>query len=103
MAWLSFGLSALWGVIGLAVRPWLHKRRTGRSPLRRGAGPRGSLAVVGVHSTFVVGPMAEVAFGARRLVQSAWLSGSGVVVAVSALAVMVWSQSSMGESLRIGV
>src|SRR5439155_276995 len=50
MAWLSLGLSGLWGVLGLGVRTWLHRRRTGRSPLRHGAGPRGSLAVLGVTS-----------------------------------------------------
>src|SRR5438477_3741731 len=103
MAWLSLGLSALWVVLGLGVRTWLHKRRTGRSPVRRGAGPGGWLAVVGVHSAFVAGPVAELAVGARRLVNSPWLKGAGLAVTLSAFAAMVWSQASMGESLRIGV
>ena len=103
MAWLSLGLTALWGVLGLAVRTWLHRRRTGRSPLRHGVGPAGWLAVPGVTSTMVAGPVAEVVFGERRLVDSVWLAGAGAVVAVSAFGVMLWSQSSMGASLRIGV
>jgi protein-S-isoprenylcysteine O-methyltransferase Ste14 len=103
MAWLSIGFSVAWGVLGLGFRFWLHRRRTGRSPMRRGAGPAGWLALLGVTSTFFAGPVAEVAFGVHRLVHSAGLAAAGAVVGVIALGLMLWSQAAMGSSLRIGV
>jgi len=61
------------------------------------------MAVVGVHSALVAAPVAELVFGAKRTLHSSWLTGAGLVVALSAVAVLLWSQASMGESLRIGV
>ena len=52
---------------------------------------------------FVAGPVAEVSFGATRLVDSDWLAGVGLALSVAGLAALLWSQSSMGDSLRIGV
>jgi protein-S-isoprenylcysteine O-methyltransferase Ste14 len=52
---------------------------------------------------FVAGPVAELAFDAPRLVDSDWLAASGLALSVLGLAALVWSQSSMGESWRIGV
>src|SRR5437870_5185392 len=97
VAWVSLGLTSLWGVLGLGVRTWLHRRRTGRSPLRHGAGPRGWLAVIGVTAALGAGPVAEVAFGANRLVHSFWLAGVGLSIAATDFALMLWSQASMGE------
>lgn len=57
-----------------------------------------ALAVV-----FVAGPLAELSFGATRLVDSDWLAGLGLALSLAGLAALLWSQSSMGDSLRIGV
>jgi protein-S-isoprenylcysteine O-methyltransferase Ste14 len=61
------------------------------------------MAVVGVALVFVAGPVDELAFGAKRLVNSRLLAGSGAIVAVASLVLLLWSQASMGDSLRIGV
>jgi protein-S-isoprenylcysteine O-methyltransferase Ste14 len=103
MAWVSLGLSGLFGVLGIGLRTWLHARRTGRSPIRGGAGMSGWIALGGLTLLFIAGPVAELAFGAPRLVDSDWLSALGLALSVVGLAAMVWSQSSMGNSLRIGV
>jgi protein-S-isoprenylcysteine O-methyltransferase Ste14 len=103
MAWVSIGLTAAFGVLGAAGRIWLHARRTGRSPLRHGAGISGVVALGGVGTALLAGPIAEVVFGARRLWLDAWSAGLGTAVSVSALAGLLWSQSAMGASLRIGV
>jgi len=103
MAWVSLGLSGLFGVLGIGLRTWLHARRTGRSPIRGGAGMSGWIALGALTLLFIAGPVAELAFGAPRLVDSDWLSALGLVLSVVGLAAMVWSQSSMGNSLRIGV
>ena len=100
---MSLALSAVWAVLGLGVRNWLHRRATGRSAIRRGAGPRGSLAVVGVTLAFVVGPVDDLVFGESRLVHSSWLAGAGALLAALSIVVLLWSQASMGDSLRIGV
>ena len=103
MAWISLGLSALWGFFGLGVRTRIHKRQTGRSPLRRGAGPNGWLAIVGITLVFVAGPMDEIAFGAKRIVKGRSLAATGFTLATLALGLAWWAQSTMGDSLRIGV
>jgi len=103
MAWVSLGLSGLFGLVGVGLRTWLHARRTGRSPVRGGAGMSGWIALAGLSVLFIAGPVAELAFGAPRLVDSDWLAGLGLALSVVGLAAMVWSQSSMGNSLRIGV
>ena len=58
----------------------------------------GALALI-----FVAGPVAALAFDATRLVDSDWLAGLGLALSVLGLVGLLWSQSSMGESLRIGV
>jgi protein-S-isoprenylcysteine O-methyltransferase Ste14 len=63
----------------------------------------GWLAILLIALVFVAGPVAEVAFDAPRLVDSDWLSGAGLALSVLGLAALLWSQSSMGDSLRIGV
>ena len=103
VVWLSLALTALWGALGLGVRSWLHARRTGSSPLRRGTGLDGRGVVIGVTAAFLAGPVAEGAFGVKRLVNSLMLSAAGTVVALSALMAVLWVQSAMGASLRIGV
>jgi protein-S-isoprenylcysteine O-methyltransferase Ste14 len=103
MAWVSLGLSGLFGLLAVGVRTWVHIRRTGRSPMRGGAGPNGWLGLAGLGVAFAAGPVAELAFDPERLVDSDWLAGLGLVVSVLGLAALLWSQSSMGDSLRIGV
>jgi protein-S-isoprenylcysteine O-methyltransferase Ste14 len=103
MAWVSLGLSGLFGVLGVGLRSWVHSRRTGRSPIRRGAGMGGWTAVGALALVFVAGPVAELAFGATRLVHSDWFAGLGLALSVAGLGALLWSQSSMGDSLRIGV
>jgi protein-S-isoprenylcysteine O-methyltransferase Ste14 len=103
MAWVSLGLSALFGLLGIGVRTWVHRRRTGRSPIRHGAGMNGGMALGALALAFVAGPIAALAFGAKRLVHSDWSAGLGLALSVVGLAALLWSQSSMGDSLRIGV
>jgi protein-S-isoprenylcysteine O-methyltransferase Ste14 len=103
MPWVSLGLSALFGLLAVGVRSWAHTRRTGHSPISGGAGMSGWVGLLGLGSLFVAGPVAEVAFGASRLVDSDWLPGVGLALSVAGLAALLWSQSSMGDSLRIGV
>jgi protein-S-isoprenylcysteine O-methyltransferase Ste14 len=103
MAWVSLGLSGLFGLLAVGIRSWVHTRRTGRSPIRQGAGMSGWMALVALSLLFVAGPVAELSFGATRLVDSDWLAGAGLAVSIAGLAALLWSQSSMGDSLRIGV
>ena len=103
MAWVSLGLSALFGVFALGVRSWLHRRATGRSPLRSGLGPGGLLAVLGVTTAFTLGAIDDLVFNASRLVHSPLVAVLGIALAISALAMVWWSQAAMGASLRIGV
>jgi protein-S-isoprenylcysteine O-methyltransferase Ste14 len=63
----------------------------------------GSVALGAVAAAFVAGPVAELAFDARRMLRSDRLSGFGLAVSGLGLVVLLWSQSSMGASLRIGV
>jgi protein-S-isoprenylcysteine O-methyltransferase Ste14 len=103
MAWVSLGLSGLFGLLGVGLRTWVHTRRTGRSPIRRGAGMSGWMGLGALVLVFVAGPVAELAFDARRLLDSDWLAGPGLALSLAGLAALLWSQSSMGDSLRIGV
>ena len=103
MAWVSLGLSALFGVLGVGLRAWVHRRRTGRSPIRGGAGMSGWVGLGALALIFVAGPVAELAFDATRLVDGDWLAGLGLALSVLGLVGLLWSQSSMGDSLRIGV
>jgi protein-S-isoprenylcysteine O-methyltransferase Ste14 len=103
MAWVSLGLSGLFGVLGVGLRSWVHMRRTGQSPIRGGSGMSGWIALGALALLFVAGPVAELVFGAPRLVHGDWLAGLGLALSVAGLAALLWSQSSMGNSLRIGV
>ena len=103
MAWVSLGLSGLFGLLAVGLRTWIHIRRTGRSPLRGGAGMTGWIGLAALALLFVAGPVAELAFDAPRLVDSDWLAGLGLAVSALGLVGLLWSQSSMGDSLRIGV
>ena len=47
--------------------------------------------------------MAELGFGVKRLVTNLGLNVTGTVVAVVTLVALLWAQSAMGASLRIGV
>ena len=103
MACVSLGLSALFGLLAVGARTWIHRRRTGplahsarRRHQRMGRPPALALA-------FVAGPVAELAFEAAPLVDSGWLDGLGLALSLLGLTALLWSQSSMGDSLRIGV
>jgi protein-S-isoprenylcysteine O-methyltransferase Ste14 len=103
MAWVSLGWSGLFGILGVAVRMWVHKQRTGRTPIRHGGGVNGWVALATLALVFIAGPIAELVFGMELLLHSGWLIGAGLVLSVIGLAMLLWSQSSMGDSLRIGV
>jgi protein-S-isoprenylcysteine O-methyltransferase Ste14 len=103
MEWVSLGLSALFGLLAVGLRGWVHRRRTGRSPIRGGAGTSGWVGLGALGLVFVAGPVAELAFGATRLLDSDWLAVPGLALSLLGLAALLWSQSSMGDSLRIGV
>lgn len=103
MAWVSLGLSGLFGILGVAVRMWVHKQRTGRTPIRHGGGVNGWVALATLALVFIAGPVAELVFGMKLFLNSGWLAGAGLVLSVIGLAMLLWSQSSMGDSLRIGV
>jgi len=49
------------------------------------------------------GPVADIAFKVKRLVDGPWVAGPGLALSVLGLAALLWSQWSMGDSLRIGV
>ncbi len=103
MACVSLGLSALFGLLAVGARTWIHRRRTGRSPIQRGAGISGWVGLGALALAFVAGPVAELAFEAAPLVDSGWLDGLGLALSLLGLTALLWSQSSMGDSLRIGV
>jgi protein-S-isoprenylcysteine O-methyltransferase Ste14 len=63
----------------------------------------GSVGLGALALIFVAGPVAELAFDATRLVDSDLLAGLGLALSVLGLVGLLWSQSSMGDSLRIGV
>src|SRR5688572_22392784 len=95
MAWVSLGLSGLFGLLGVGLRTWVHTRRTGRSPIRRGAGMSGWMGLGALVLVFVAGPAAELAFDATRLLDTDWLAGPGLALSLAGLAALLWSQSSM--------
>ena len=103
MACVSLGLSALFGLLAVGARTWIHRRRTGRSLILRGAGINGWIGLGALALAFVAGPVAELAFEATPLVDSGWLDGLGLALSLLGLTALLWSQSSMGDSLRIGV
>jgi protein-S-isoprenylcysteine O-methyltransferase Ste14 len=103
MPWVSLGLSATFGLLAVGLRSWAHARRTGHSPISGGAGMSGWVGLAGLGLLFVAGPIAELAFGARSVVDADWLAGLGLASSVAGLAALLWSQSAMGDSLRIGV
>jgi protein-S-isoprenylcysteine O-methyltransferase Ste14 len=103
MAWVSLALSGLFGLLGVGVRSWAHMRRTGQSPIRGGAGMSGWLGLGALALLFVAGPVAELVLGAQRLAHGDSLAGLGLALSVAGLVALLWSQSSMGDSLRIGV
>jgi protein-S-isoprenylcysteine O-methyltransferase Ste14 len=103
VAWVSLGLSGLFGLLGVGLRSWAHMRRTGRSPIRRGAGMSGWMGLAALALAFVAGPVGELAFDAPRVVDGEWFTGPGLALSVAGIAALLWSQSSMGDSLRIGV
>lgn len=102
-AWVSLALSGTFGLLGVGLRSWMHRRRTGRSPLRHGAGASARVALAGNTVAFVAGPVDRLAFGATPLVHGQWLAWPGLGLSLGSLGVLLWSQSAMGESLRIGV
>jgi protein-S-isoprenylcysteine O-methyltransferase Ste14 len=103
MAWVSLCLSALFGLLGVGLRSWVHRRRTGRSPISGGAGMSGWMGLGALALLFVAGPVAELVFDASRLVDTDWLAAPGLALSVAGLGALLWSQASMGDSLRIGV
>jgi protein-S-isoprenylcysteine O-methyltransferase Ste14 len=77
--------------------------RTGRTPLRHGGGVNGWAAILALSLAFVAGPLAELLLGAQRLIHGTGLAVASLALSFLALLALLWSQSSMGDSLRIGV
>jgi protein-S-isoprenylcysteine O-methyltransferase Ste14 len=102
MPWVSLGLSALFGLLAVGVRSWLHRRRTGRLPISGGAGMSGWIALSAIALVFVAGPVADLAFDVPRILHGGLPKALGLALSIAGLATLLWSQSSMGESLRIG-
>jgi protein-S-isoprenylcysteine O-methyltransferase Ste14 len=103
MPWVSLGLSGLFGLLAVGVRSWLHRRRTGHLPISGGAGMSGWIALGALALVFVAGPVADLAFDVPRILHGDGLKALGLAVSVAGLAALLWSQASMGDSLRIGV
>ena len=103
MPWVSLGLSALFGLLAVGVRSWVYRRRTGRTPISGGSGMSGRIALAALALVFVAGPVADLAFDAPRVLHGDWLAGLGLALSLAGLVGVLWSQSSMGDSLRIGV
>jgi protein-S-isoprenylcysteine O-methyltransferase Ste14 len=103
MAIVSLGFTALFGIVGVGVRAAVHARRTGRSPLRHGAGVGGWAALVGNGIAFVAGPVLDLVMGKGRMLRGPAPPVIGVALAVAGLATTVWAQMAMGDAWRIGV
>ncbi len=103
MPWVSLALSGLFGLLAVAVRSWLHRRRTGRLPISGGAGMSGWVALGALALVFVAGPVVDLAFDLPRILHGEWAKALGLTLSIAGLAALLWSQSSMGENLRIGV
>ena len=99
---LSIGLLALFGLVCVGLRAWLHVRRTGETPFRNGPAGSGRLAVIGFTLPFL-GALVLDLTGRGRLADSAVLDVAGVALAVAGIAFTLWSQLAMGDSWRIGV
>ena len=103
MAVLSLCFSLLFALTALGLRAWWHTRRTGRQPLRRGAGVSGMTALAATAAAFTAGPIVDLGTGRGRLVHGPVPAVLGVAVAVLGLALTLWSQAAMGDAWRIGV
>jgi protein-S-isoprenylcysteine O-methyltransferase Ste14 len=102
MAVVAGVMLALWGVVAIGLRGWLHVRRTGASPFVGGAGTDGRLAIAGF-APGLIGPVLDLTETLPRVARGQWLGPTGVTLAVGALVVAVWAQLVMGDSWRIGV
>ena len=103
MAVVSLGFTALFGLLAVAVRAWLHAKRTGRNPFRGGAGLGGVAAVAGNGVAFAAGPVLDLAGVSGRLAHGAVVAATGLVLAAVGLGVTLWAQLAMGDAWRIGV
>ncbi|HEY2814882.1 MAG TPA: isoprenylcysteine carboxylmethyltransferase family protein [Acidimicrobiales bacterium] len=99
---ISIVLLVAFGIVCVGLRSWIHVRRTGDSPFRRGPAGGGRVAVIAFAVPFVVAAVLDLT-GTGRLVSSGALAVAGAVLAVAGIAFTMWSQLAMGESWRIGV
>jgi protein-S-isoprenylcysteine O-methyltransferase Ste14 len=102
MAVLSLAFLALFGLLCLGVRSWIHVRRTGDSPFRDGPAGSGRVAVVAFAAPFVAAALLDLS-GRGRLPGGMVLGVAGAAAATVGIALTMWSQLAMGESWRIGV
>uniref|UniRef100_A0AAU2VGB3 Isoprenylcysteine carboxylmethyltransferase family protein n=1 Tax=Streptomyces sp. NBC_00003 TaxID=2903608 RepID=A0AAU2VGB3_9ACTN len=109
--WAALGVYLAGGVVGVGLRSWLHRRRTGDSGLRYTSSvlqglPWWSQVVSG--TGLALGALAPV-LAALGLVRPAGgldtrpLFAAGFVVAVAGFAGVFAAQQAMGRSWRIGV
>lgn len=96
-------------VLAFGVRTWLQIRRTGTSGFRGISGRPGSPAWWGgvlfplAVLTGVVAPVLVLTGAPPPVAMPAAIAGTGLVVAVAGLAVVLIAQAARGESWRIGV
>lgn len=110
MALLALVLQLAFLGLAFGLRTYLHHRKTGTTGFRVSA--RRSRAEVlgagGITAAALASSISTVlhAFGAPALValpEYAWLSWIGVALAVFGIALVLFAQSNMGSSWRIGV
>lgn len=99
---------AVWFAMAFGLRTFIQWRHTGSSGFKGIGGRPGSLEwIAGILFTValvvgVAGPVADLA-GLAPLIDTAWLPGLGLVVAVLGVGLTLAAQISMGDSWRIGV
>ncbi len=94
---------ALFGIVCIGLRSWIHVRQTGRGPFRSGPAGNGVVVVILFAAPYLLGIALDASGALDRFSTAAWLGPVGVVLTVAGIAGTMWAQLAMGESWRIGV
>jgi protein-S-isoprenylcysteine O-methyltransferase Ste14 len=94
---------AVFGVVCVGIRSWIHVRQTGRGPFRSGPAGNGVAAVVLFAGPYVAGSILDLTGTLDRASTAPWLGPAGIVLTAAGVVATMWAQLAMGASWRIGV
>jgi protein-S-isoprenylcysteine O-methyltransferase Ste14 len=103
---MALGALVVYGGLALVARSLMHRRRTGSTGFRVDrtipAGLVASAVITGGHVLAAIGTVLAIGGGSSSS-SSGWAEGTGAVVFLAGLVLVVWAQGAMGESWRMGV